>query len=258
MCLILFAYKSHPAYKLIVAANRDEFYQRPTAPAGYWSDQPNILAGRDLEKHGTWLGVTTSGRFAALTNYRDPADKGGSQSRGELPRSYLEGDSNPQDFLEDASRKRSLYPGYNLLAGTKDEIFYYSNRGGGVYQVPPGIHGLSNHLLNTGWPKVERGKEGLKSIVEAGADEDQLVESLLALLQNAEPAPDEVLPKTGVSAEWERVLSPLFIKTEGYGTRSSAVLLMDDQKVRFHERIYEWDGKTRDQDFMFSHEGQRG
>jgi uncharacterized protein with NRDE domain len=165
----------------------------------------------------------------------------------------LESGISPASYLAEAARHRSLYPGYNLLAGTRDELFYYSNRGDGVHKVQPGIHGLSNHLLDTCWPKVRRGKEGLGRIIaEAGDNEDKMVESLLGLLQYAEPAPDELLPTTGVSTEWERLLSPLFIKTEGYGTRSSAVLLMDDKKVRFFERVYSSDGSKGDQNFTFS------
>ena len=237
MCLILFAYKAHPKYKLIVAANRDEAYARETAPAYFWEEAPEVLAGRDLEKMGTWMGVTTSGKFAALTNYRDPSEQTiGKRTRGELVADFLKGRVNPQAYLLELANRRQEYPGYNLLAGDVEELFYYSNRGGLMRKVEPGVHGVSNHLLNSDWPKVERGKSGLASIISDGHPD--LVDRLFAHLENADPAPDHLLPSTGVSLDWERLLSPMFIKSEGYGTRSSTVILMDDSKIYFNERVY--------------------
>jgi uncharacterized protein with NRDE domain len=157
MCLILFAYRTHPMYPLIVAANRDEFLKRRTAPAQYWEDAPHILAGRDLEKMGTWMGISTIGQFAALTNYRDPNEKTeGNRSRGELVADFLKINANPGSYMEKLTEKREMYPGFNLLAGNVDELFYYSNIENKVYKLEPGIYGISNHLLNTSWPKVER------------------------------------------------------------------------------------------------------
>lgn len=246
MCLILFAYQAHPKYSYIVASNRDEFYQRPTAQAAYWQDEPTILAGRDLEKMGTWMGVSKSGRFAALTNYRDPKEEiEGKQSRGELVADYLKGKEHPEVYLSRTVEKSGLYPGYNLLAGTSNELFYHTNIGNKVQRVAPGIHGLSNHLLNTNWPKVNKGKRGLKEIVQTPMEDKKMVESLFALLQNADQAPDELLPKTGVPLELERMLSPMFIKSEGYGTRCSTVLLMNEKNVHYFERTYE-DGEVKD------------
>lgn len=237
MCLILFAYRRHPKYKLVVAANRDEFYERPTVPAHFWKDQPNILAGRDLSKMGTWMGVAKDGRFAALTNYRDPKeviqDK---RSRGELVADFLKGSDHPGEFMKKAAANRLQYPGYNLLAGNADELYYYSNVEDKMEQLKPGIHGVSNHVLNTEWPKVKTGKEGLARIMEGS--EDKLIDQLFTLLQNADPAPDELLPKTGVSLEWERILSSIFIKSEGYGTRSSTVLLMTGDEIFLKERVH--------------------
>ncbi len=207
MCLILFAYQVHPVHKLIVAANRDETYQRPTAPVHFWEDSPEILAGRDLEKMGTWMGVTKSGRFAALTNYRDPKEiSAGKQSRGELVSGALKYNGNLKTYMENLVEKNSLYPGYNLLAGDRDNLYYYSNKGSHLQKLEPGIYGLSNHLLNTDWPKVHIGKEGLSKIINGS--QDHLVEDLLTLLQNADQAPDELLPNTGVPFELERILSP--------------------------------------------------
>jgi uncharacterized protein with NRDE domain len=241
MCLILFAYHSHPHYPLIVAANRDEFLKRPTAPADYWEDAPHILAGRDLEKMGTWMGITTSGQFAALTNYRDPNEQSvGKRSRGELVADFLKVNVNPASYMEELKEKREMYPGFNLVAGNIDDLFYYSNIENKIYQLEPGIYGVSNHLLNTNWPKVERGRERLIKIIEGS--QENLVEDLLFLLQNADPAPDHLLPKTGVSLEWERILSPLFIESEGYGTRSSTVLLASREEMTYKERVFTSDG----------------
>jgi uncharacterized protein with NRDE domain len=237
MCLILFAYKVHPKYKLIVAANRDEAYARETAPAHFWEETPELLAGRDLEKMGTWMGVTASGRFAALTNYRDPGEQtAGKKTRGELVADFLKGTDNPRPYLLELTNRHHEYPGYNLLAGNTEELYYYSNRGGPLQKVEPGVHGVSNHLLNTDWPKVERGKAGLASIISK--EQPDLVNMLFEHLENTDPAPDHLLPSTGVSLEWERLLSSMFIKSEGYGTRSSTVILMNESEIHFHERVH--------------------
>jgi uncharacterized protein with NRDE domain len=237
MCLILFAYKIHPQCPLIVAANRDEFYRRPTAPIHYWEDDPTVLAGRDLEKMGTWMGVTTSGRFAALTNYRNPKEvTTGKQSRGEIVADALKYDGDLKEYMQGVANRQQQYPGYNLLAGDAKELYYYSNIGLELQKLEPGIYGVSNHLLNTEWPKMERGKKGLSHII-TGAREN-LVEELMLLLQHADPAPDEFLPNTGVSLEWERLLSPLFIQSEHYGTRSSTVLLLSEKEMEYVERVF--------------------
>ncbi|WP_163142191.1 NRDE family protein [Bacillus sp. 22-7] len=249
MCLILFAYKVHPKYKLIVAANRDEFYERPTAPAHFWEDHPHILAGRDLRKMGTWMGVTRNGRFAALTNYRDPNEvTEGKRSRGDLVADFLKSSASPADFMNRASEHRVSYPGYNLLAGNLEELFYYSNVEDRVELLQPGIYGVSNHVLDTEWPKVRKGKEGLSALLDNA--EENLTEDLFTLLQNADPAPDDRLPKTGVSLEWERILSPLFIKSDGYGTRSSTVLLMSKDEIFYKERVHIGEDR-QEQEFIF-------
>lgn len=243
MCLILFAYKSHPKYNLIVAANRDEFYGRPTAPAHFWEDNSSILAGRDLEKMGTWMGVTQSGRFSALTNFRNPHESTeGKRTRGELVADFLKGSNSADEYLRNLSDRRGQYPGYNLLAGNQSELYYYSNVGDSLEKIKPGFHGVSNHLLNSAWPKVENGKAGLAKIIEENAPD--LADRLFGHLQNADPVPDHLLPSTGVSPEWERILSPIFIKSEGYGTRSSTVILMSDEEIIFKERVFTDDKKT--------------
>lgn len=247
LCLILFAYRAHPTYPLIVAANRDEFLERPTAAAHFWEDKPQILAGRDLSKMGTWMGVTTSGRFAALTNYRNPKEKTeGKRTRGELVAGFLKSHVAPERYMLELCEKRQYYPGYNFLAGDINHLYYYSNIGNKIEKLEPGIYGVSNHLLNTDWPKVNRGREGL--IHNVNSTDSELVENLLSLLQNADPASDEYLPKTGVSLEWERILSPIFIKSEGYGTRSSTVLLASENEIFYKERVYSKEGIS-DSDF---------
>jgi uncharacterized protein with NRDE domain len=241
LCLILFAYQAHDKYKLIVAANRDEFYERPTAPVHFWEDYPNILAGRDLLKMGTWMGVTTSGRFAALTNYRDPKEQSdGKRSRGELPADFLKDNEHPEIYMYGLAKKRNLYPGYNLLAGDANGLYYYSNVNDKIQRLEPGIYGVSNHLLNSDWPKVTKGKEELSKIITES--NRSLDERILNLLQKADPAPDEMLPHTGVTLDWERILSPIFIKSEGYGTRSSTVLLISDEEISVREMVYSHDG----------------
>lgn len=247
LCLILFANHVHPTYKLIVAANRDEFFDRPTSPVHYWEDYPHILAGRDLKQMGTWMGVTKAGRFAALTNFRDPKEVSeGKRSRGELVADFLKNNTNSQTYMKKVAEQSKLYPGYNLLVGDRNQLYIFSNIRDAPQKVESGVHGVSNHLLNTAWPKVKLGKEELAKIIN---DNNQfMVEQLFTLLQNAEPARDEILPKTGVPLEWERLLSPLFIKSERYGTRSSTVLLMSDEEIVYTERVYSGEG-IKDQSY---------
>jgi uncharacterized protein with NRDE domain len=233
----LFAFRTHPVYKLIVAANRDESYLRPTAPVHFWEDHPEIFAGRDLEKMGTWMGINVSGHFAALTNYRDPNEiTAGKRSRGEIVAGALKYKGNIMDYMIHLKESHHLYPGYNLLSGNGDELYYYSNIEQELKKLEPGIYGVSNHLLNTDWPKVQIGKEGLTKIMNE--QEDEMVPRLFQLLHQTDPAPDEFLPKTGVSLEWERILSPLFINSKNYGTRSSTVLLMNDKNIHIVERAF--------------------
>lgn len=251
MCLINFQFHEHPNYKLIVAANRDEFYSRPTATADFWEDEPNILAGRDLLQMGTWFGVTKQGRFAALTNFRDPAHMGvGKVSRGAIVRNYLAGNASSREFLESLHEEKDDYTGFNLLVGNPDELFYYSNIQGEIIEIPAGTHGLSNHLLNTPWPKVITGKNNLKTYVMGQEKVD--VDALFTILSDEEIAADADLPETGVGLDLERKLSPLFIKTPDYGTRSSAVLLVDhNNHITFAERTYELGELTREKTFEF-------
>ncbi len=229
MCLILFAYNAHPHYQLILAANRDEFYARQTAPAEFWPDAPELCAGKDLASGGTWLGITKSGRFAAVTNYRDPNAPSGTKSRGWLTRDFLIGEETPEYFLRKIERERSDYSGFNLLVGDfgedGNELFYFSNRGKTIEKLDSGIYGLSNALLDTKWYKVEQNKAKFLKVVE---NSDEIIpEDLFGMLADRQPAPDEKLPETGVGIERERILSAAFIATNGYGTRSTTVLLIN-------------------------------
>ena len=243
MCLILFAYRVHPSYNLILAANRDEFYERPSSPADFWEDVPQVLAGRDLKEGGTWMGINRKGRFAAITNYRDPASwQNNAPSRGELISSYLRGNQNHDDYLDKISRDAQLYNGYNLIIGDRHELFAYSNRGE-KQKLNPGIYGLSNHLLNTSWPKVSRGKKLLKATLDKKGAE--LEGALFALLADCKLPPDNKLPDTGIGQEWERVLSSIFIASPIYGTRSSTILLIGKNgRIKFVEKVY--DGKPQE------------
>ena len=234
MCLILLAFGVHPDYPLLIAANRDEYYQRPTAKAAFWKDHPHILAGRDLECMGTWLGVTRKGRFAALTNFRDGRErKSDAPSRGELVSGMLASEQEPLAFLEEIAMQAQRYNGFNLLAGDSNSVYFFSSRTGSVQPVTPGIHGLSNHILDTPWPKVTRGTQRLQAELEG----EPSAEALLDLLQDRELAAENELPDTGIGVAMERVLSPALIVSPQYGTRAStAVLFGGDGSVSFAER----------------------
>jgi uncharacterized protein with NRDE domain len=237
VCLILLAWHAHPEYPLVVAANRDEIHTRPSAPAGFWEDHPEILGGRDLECLGTWMGVTRAGKFAAVTNYRDPDGvAGGTVSRGLLASSFLQNGESAAEFVSGLEQDGAAYRGFNFLAGDRDELWWVSNRGAAARKLEPGVHGLSNHLLDTPWPKVTRGKERLARALELSP----AVDSLMALLADASIAPDAELPDTGVGLERERMLSAARIVSPVYGTRCSTVLLLGRTgRVRFAERGYD-------------------
>lgn len=241
MCLLLIALNTHSTYPLILLANRDEYYERPSASARFWDEAPFLLAGRDLRAGGTWLGITKSGRIAAVTNYRDPASmKEGAPSRGKLVSDFLLGQKEPIKYLHSLDREAGKYNGFSLIIGGKGRLYWYSNRGQGVQSLGPGIYGLSNHLLDTPWPKVDRGKDALTSLLSGlGAPS---LEELFYILADRTLAPDSSLPHTGVELEWERILSPIFIVSPTYGTRSSTVLLVDrNDRVSFVEKTFNSD-----------------
>jgi uncharacterized protein with NRDE domain len=244
MCLIALAHRVHPDFPLVVAANRDEFYARPTAPAAFWEDQPAILAGRDLECMGTWLGVTRAGRFAAVTNYRDPADaRSGAESRGTLVSRFLGGTMSAEKFFADIAAQGDAYRGFNLLASDGNELYCYSNRDGAPRRLDPGLYGLSNHLLDTPWPKVRRVRERLREALNPAP----APEPLFSLLADTDFPADAELPQTGVGPERERMLSAARIVSESYGTRCSTVVLQGaGGRVQFAERTYGPEGAELD------------
>ena len=253
MCLIVFSYKKHPQFNLIFAANRDEFYERPSRPAQFWEDHPYILAGKDLQSGGTWMGITKSGRFAAITNFRDLSEPNKEDtSRGHLVLDFLKSSADPEEYVRDIHKKGSSYNGFNLIVGNpSDRLFYVSNQKEDIAKIQPGIHGLCNGLLDTPWPKVREGKEGLRRLIE----HDHLNPAdLFELLRNEHRADDAELPDTGVGLNLERQLSPMFIRTKNYGTRNSTIVTVDkDGEVWFHERVFE-QGKTsiqQEQRFTF-------
>ncbi len=239
MCLVLFAHKVIPHYPLLFLANRDEFYDRPTTAASFWKDIPWVLGGRDMRMGGTWLGVTRDGRFAAVTNFRKGfAQKKNTPSRGRLVSGFLQGTEKAESYLHQLEGRANDYDGFNLLLGEVGEIYYYSNQGGAPKRLAPGFYGLSNHLLDTPWPKVERGKSKLSEIFDTGQLLDS--EALFAVLAERHIPQDAELPDTGVGLEWERMLSPAFIIAPNYGTRSSTLLYAgSDRKIKLIERSFE-------------------
>jgi len=275
MCLLVIGVDAHPELPLVVAANRDEYFDRETEAAGFWKDAPHVLAGRDLKGGGTWLGVTRTGRFAALTNYRDPASRRPSApSRGKLVSDFLTGNQSAESYLAALRARAAEYNGFNFVVGSLPSLRCYSNVNGEKTVLDPGIHGLSNHLLDTTWPKVRRGVEGVREALadfrlptcptklwrsgisdlrfagrqtrpqqEGGGmglllgHADRLVETIFHVLEDSESAPDEELPNTGVPFEVEKRLSPILVNMGRYGTRCSTVVLVDRQgNVRFVER----------------------
>jgi uncharacterized protein with NRDE domain len=244
MCLILFAHKAHPKYPLILAANRDESYTRPAAAAAFWDDHPDIYGGRDLDRGGTWLGLTRSGKIAAVTNFRNAnALRTAPRSRGELVSAYLSGHTDTETYLREVAARGDQYNGFILIAGTLDALYWLSNRGPGAARIPPGVHGLSNHLLNTPWPKIKRSKLALEALLEA--DEKALSAGLFQVLADRSEASNHELPDTGVGLLRERELSANFISGERYGTRASTVVLVDAEgDVLFIERSFGARGKA--------------
>lgn len=249
MCLILLAWHAHPEYPLVLAANRDEFFARPTAPAAWWQ-APAMLAGRDLAAGGTWLGVTRDGRIAALTNYRDPtSQRADAPSRGTLVPAVLTGGAPVHARLSELHRTAARYNGFNVLFSDSTQLASYESVPDRSRMLGSGVYGLSNHLLDTPWPKVVTAKAALGSAL-AQLPEDQ---GLLALLRDEARPDDSRLPRTGVSLSWERLLSSAFIRAPGYGTRSSTIVVMDrGGQVRFREWTWNEQGELAGEvDYQF-------
>ncbi len=236
MCLILFSWKNHPDYDLIIATNRDEFYSRKTAKLDFWQAYPEVLAGRDLQAGGTWMGITKSGRFTAITNYRDPQLKRkDTLSRGFLTRNYLVQDLSPPEYLQLVRNDHDKYFGFNLLVGNQKELWYYNNISDRIIELKPGNYTLSNAFLNTSWPKTDSGRVLFEAKLKGRINEEDFF-SILNTRTNSE---DTKLPKTGISIEWERAISPIFIETESYGTCSSSLLRIGTNgEVNFTEKTH--------------------
>jgi uncharacterized protein with NRDE domain len=242
MCLLVFAWKSHPRYRLVMAANRDEFHDRPAAPLGEWQDARGVLAGRDLRSGGTWMGAARPGRYAVVTNFREleqPA--AGAPSRGALVHRFLAGTATPSDYCSGLREHAGEYAGFNLLAGDLDTLHYYSNRNGQSSRpLDAGVFGLSNHWLDSPWPKLLRSRARLAELV---ATDRIAPDSLFELLADREPADPDETPDTGLPPDWERALSSPFVRHDRYGTRCSTVLLVGhDGQTTLIERRFDADG----------------
>jgi uncharacterized protein with NRDE domain len=242
MCLIAFGHRAASGLELVVAANRDEFFARPTAPAQFWSDAPGILAGRDLRAGGTWMGITRTGRFAAITNFRNPRDRRtDAPSRGALVGDFLSGSQSPEAYLGAIRATAARYNGFSLLAGISGELWFFSNSDGKLYRVAPGVHGLSNHVLDEPWPKVRRATAALGALLAKPFDAEDCFE----LLADETVADDRDLPDTGLGLERERKSSAIRIRDAEYGTRCSSVLVWRaDGAIEFQERSFAPDGST--------------
>jgi len=238
MCLIVVGWHAHPDYPLVVAANRDEFYARPTATAGRWPEAPQIIGGIDLEAGGTWLGIAENGRFAAVTNVREPGMAKGRLSRGALTRDFLLSERSASDAT--GAIDGSAYSGFNLLLGDGETLHYRSNRDGEPRALPPGIYGLSNHRLDSPWPKLLKARERFAQALKKLPDESEFFK----ILADDEIVADHELPETGVSLDWERLLSAIFVRSASYGTRASTLLWRNSHgEVRLHERSFGPNGR---------------
>lgn len=251
MCLIVFGLNSHPRYELIMVANRDEFFDRETQNAHYWSGPAHILAGKDLRSGGTWIGVDKSGRLAAVTNFRDFRNlKDEAPSRGQLPIRFLNGNLPAKDFLNSIAKESEQYNGFNLLLKDQSGFFHFSNISKKTSELKEGVHGLSNALMNSPWPKVRKAKEKLS---EALSTQDVENTYLAGLLYDMQLAKDEELLDTGAPLELEKNLSSMFIKIPGYGTRCTTVVKIGvDKAAEFTEIVYNNAGNTVEtQTFQF-------
>jgi uncharacterized protein with NRDE domain len=237
VCLIALAYEVEPGYRLVVAANRDEMHVRPSAPLHWWADRPDILAGRDLEARGTWMGISRRGRFAAITNFREPQPPPpDAPSRGSIVVDFLDSDLPVQPWVEELRADANRLAGFNLIVADGESLAFLSNRSATPQMLGSGTFGLSNGPWNAAWPKVKQAIDGLEASLRQPRSLEQ---NLFALLRHERRPDDRELPETGVGADQERLLSPVFIRGDIYGTRSSTVLIMESSgRVRVTERTW--------------------
>ena len=240
MCLILLVWRAHPEFPCVLAANRDEFHARATAAANWWPDRPSVLAGRDLEAGGTWLGVTRAGRIAALTNYRDPGlVRDSVPSRGDLVTQFLESSQSVADALEHLRRVGGSYNPFNIIFSDGERLGIFESVRGDGRELGAGVYGLSNHLLDTPWPKVRIAKSRLTEALNSLHDET----AVMRLLRDDKPAPDDELPQTGITLQWERLVSSAFVRAGAYGTRCSTLLRIGRAgRAAFDEWSWDRDG----------------
>lgn len=257
MCLIFLAHQQRQDWPFVLISNRDEFFKRPSKEGHFWEPQYNLLGGRDQEQGGTWLAINRNGRFAAVTNYRDPKQALGSKSRGLLVNNFVAGEQPPADYL--GSLTMDEYTGFNLLLGDVNQIYYSSNRGDHAKALTPGIYGLSNHLLDSPWPKVVSGKERFSELI---AESELDIDALFNLMTDQETAPEEQLPQTGMGNEVEKHLSSRFIPAwrngeltnyEDYGTRTTTIILMDKNgRGRWFERNHTTEAVNNNRTLSFT------
>lgn len=252
MCLITFRYGQHNRYKLILAANRDEAYNRPTVGADYWKEYPDLLAGKDLEANGTWFGITKQGKVGAITNCHGEeftAPEKSKKSRGQILIDYLTGEQDPVTFINQLIASKDDYQPFNVLLGSIDMLFHYNSNDDDYTKLDIGTHSLSNATLNTPWPKVKNTRQQLDSIIQTDHD---YMHDLFAMMMNQTPAPDNEIPRAPLPMEILRKTSANFIKTEQFGTKSTTLLLVDwNNNVTFVERNYLLEGNYKDRTFTF-------
>jgi len=238
MCFIVFSYKQHSRYKLIFCANRDEFYNRETVKMHFWPENNSVLAGKDIQGGGTWMGITKQGKLAALTNFREQISASPTKpSRGQIVKKFAEQENGVKKFTDYLKKTKNHYEGYNLIFGTIDKLYYFSNRSNGTLPISPGLYGLSNATLDTPWPKINRGKHLLKKVI---TNPDFPVKDLFGILSDSQKVDYDMLPDTGISPAYEKELSPVFVNMAKYGTRSSTVILVDYENNAFvYEQRYD-------------------
>ena len=239
MCLIVFSWQPDSQYPLILAANRDEFYRRPTQAADFWNDSPDVFGGRDLEAGGSWMAINKNGRFAAVTNYREVPSPAGLYSRGALVSDFVTGSQPASDYLHALQQQSDKWSGFNLLIMDSTGLYYFSNRTKDhrIFPLPHGIYGLSNHLLDTPWPKLLRVRNSFTQALKESVPPDS--KRLVELMHDSYQPPEEQLPDTGVSKGVEKLLSSCFIASEDYGTRNTSVLMIDSHsQLQWVEQEY--------------------